>query len=113
MRDRARGRGGCGGWPARCRFGPEPVHGCTADDPATQQLFSTLYPNAEPEPRSDINPTNPLNIVGAYQQDRWDNGGARGLVASWTKDGGTTRHPVVIPGLTKCPGGSYDRASDP
>ena len=69
---------------------PSPFTGCTADDPAAQQQFSTLYPNAEPEPRSDINPTNPLNIVGAYQQDRWDNGGARGLVSSWTKTGGTS-----------------------
>ena len=93
--------------------GPSPFTGCTADDPAAQQQFSTLYPNAEPEPRSDINPTNPLNIVGAYQQDRWDNGGARGLVASWSKTGGASWNPVVIPGISKCSGGIYDRASDP
>jgi hypothetical protein len=93
--------------------GPSPFLGCTADNPAAQEQFSTLYPNAEPEPRSDINPTNPLNIVGAYQQDRWDNGGARGLVSAWTKDGGATWHDVVIPGITKCSGGIYDRASDP
>jgi len=92
--------------------GPSPFTGCTADDAAGQQAFSTLYPNAEPEPRSDINPTNPLNIVGMYQQDRWNNGGARGLVASWSKDGGATWHPVVMPGITKCSGGIYDRASD-
>src|ERR1700751_2987400 len=70
--------------------GPSPFTGCTLDDPVSQQQFSTLYPNAEPEPRSTINRTNPLNIVGAYQQDRWNNGGARGLVSSWTKDGGLT-----------------------
>ena len=93
--------------------GSSPFTGCTADDPVSQQQFSTLYPNAEPEPRSTINPTNPLNIVGAYQQDRWDNGGARGLVASWTKDGGSTWHQVRIPGITRCSGGIYDRASDP
>src|SRR5205085_11567012 len=79
--------------------GPSPFTGCTADNVVLQEseLGSTLYPNAEPEPRADVNPTNPLNIVGAYQQDRWDDGGARGLVASWTKDGGATWHPVVIP----------------
>jgi hypothetical protein len=93
--------------------GPSPFTGCTDDNIAAQQQFSTLYPNAEPEPRSDINPTNAQNIVGAYQQDRWDNGGARGLVSSWTKTGGTDWHQVVIPGLTKCSGGIYDRASDP
>jgi hypothetical protein len=93
--------------------GSSPFLLCTADNAAVQQQFSTLYPNAEPEMRSDINPTNPLNLVGMYQQDRWNNGGARGLVASWTKDGGATWHPVVVPGISKCSGGIYDRASDP
>ena len=93
--------------------GPSPFTGCTADDPTTQQQFSTLYPNAEPEPRAAINPANPANIVGMYQQDRWNNGGARGLVASTSQNGGATWQPVVIPGITKCSNGAYDRASDP
>src|SRR3954453_5126099 len=93
--------------------GPSPFSGCTADNVAVQQQFSTLYMNAEPEMRSTINPANASNIVGAYQQDRWDNGGARGLVSSWSKNGGATWHPVAIPGITRCSGGSYDRASDP
>src|SRR6266513_1537495 len=67
--------------------GPSPFTGCTADNAAAQQQFSTLYMNAEPEMRSSINPSQPLNLVGAYQQDRWNNGGARGLVSSWTKNG--------------------------
>jgi hypothetical protein len=95
--------------------GASPFNGCTADDPAAQMAAfgSVLYPNAEIEPRSAINPTNPLNIVGEYQQDRWSDGGARGLVASVTHDGGATWSRVVVPGLTKCSGGAYDRASDP
>src|ERR671924_2000077 len=95
--------------------GPSPFTGCTADNVALQEseLGSTLFPNAEPEPRADVNPTNSSNIVGAYQQDRWSDGGARGLVASWSKDGGATWHPVVIPGVSKCSGGIFDRASDP
>jgi hypothetical protein len=93
--------------------GPSPFTGCTADRAADQQQFSTLYPNAEPEPRAAINPTNPQNIVGMYQQDRWDNGGARGLVAGVTHSGGATWQDVVIPKITKCSGGAYDRASDP
>jgi hypothetical protein len=93
--------------------GPDPFATCTADDPAAQATFSTLYPSAEPEPRADINPTNPLNIVGAYHQDRWDNGGDRGLVSSATHDGGATWNRVVVPGITKCSGGIFDRASDP
>jgi hypothetical protein len=95
--------------------GPTPFAGCTADNVALQEseLGSTLYPNAEPEPRADVNPTNSSNIVGAYQQDRWSDGGARGLVSSWSKDGGATWHPVVIPGVSKCSGGIFDRVSDP
>ena len=94
--------------------GPSPFTGCTLDNVAAQQQAgSILFMNAEPEMRSTINPTNASNIVGAYQQDRWNDGGARGLVSSWTKNGGQTWHPVVIPGITKCSGGIYDRASDP
>src|SRR2546421_8466034 len=78
--------------------GPSPFLGCTADNPTGQQQFSILYPNAEPEPRATINPTDSLNIVGEYQQDRWDNGGGRGLVVSVSKDGGGSWHRVVVPG---------------
>jgi hypothetical protein len=93
--------------------GPTPFAGCTADDPADQLLFSTLYPNAQPEPRMAVNPTDPLNIVGEYHQDRWDNGGNRGMSVSVSHDGGTTWTRQVMPGISKCSGGAYDRASDP
>jgi hypothetical protein len=100
--------------PVLASPGPSPFIGCTADNAAAQIADgSTLYPNSEVEPRSAINPTNSQNIVGFYQQDRWDDGGARGLVASVTQDGGATWHRVVVPGLTRCSDGNYDRASDP
>ena len=54
-----------------------------------------------------------MNIVAEYQQDRWNDGGARGLVASVSHDGGATWTRVVVPKVTKCSGGAYDRASDP
>src|SRR5919204_6937003 len=41
----------------------------------------TLYENAEVEPRVAVDPADPLHIVGVFQQDRWSNGGAHGLVA--------------------------------
>ena len=50
----------------------------------------TLYENAEVEPRVAVDPANPLHIVGVFQQDRWSNGGAHGLVASRSFDGGAT-----------------------
>ena len=56
-----------------------------------------MFPNSEVEPWVDVNPMNPDNIVGSVQQDRWSNGGARGLVAAASFNGGTTWQTVVIP----------------
>src|SRR5437773_4358636 len=58
------------------------------------------YPDTEVEPWIAVNPTNLKNIVAVWQQDRWSNGGARGLVAGVSFDGGDTWRQVVIPGLT-------------
>src|SRR4030088_2732486 len=38
------------------------------------------YLNAEVEPWVAVNPRTPANIIGVWQQDRWQFGGARGLV---------------------------------
>src|SRR2546422_5828067 len=65
--------------------GPSPFAGCTHTGTG-----GTNYLNAEVEPWVAVNPANPNNIIGVYQQDRWSNGGARGLVASVTHNGGTT-----------------------
>jgi BNR repeat-like domain len=51
------------------------------------------------------------DMIGAYQQDRWSNGGARGIVASVFHAG--TWQQRVIPGVSKCSGGAFDRATDP
>lgn len=79
---------------------------------------SISYINAEVEPRVAVNPTNPKNIIAVFQQDRWSDGGAHGLVAAVTHDGGATWHESWAPlstcaGGTATNGGNYDRASDP
>ena len=100
--------------PTNASPGATPFAGCTADQAALQQsLGSVLYPGSEIEPRSAINPSDPRNIVGEYQQDRWSDGGARGLVASVSHDGGASWTRVVVPKTTRCAGGVFDRASDP
>jgi hypothetical protein len=100
--------------PVLASPGDTPFAACTADNAAAQiSAGSVLYPNSEIEPRSAINPADSSNIVGEYQQDRWNDGGARGLVASVSHDGGSTWTRVTIPGVTRCSGGGYDRASDP
>jgi hypothetical protein len=91
--------------------GASPFASCTADNVAGQT--GTNFPNSEVEPWIDVNPINPDNVVGIYQQDRWSDGGARGLVASVSTNGGTGWTQVVIPKLSKCSGGIYDRATDP
>src|SRR5512143_773421 len=91
--------------------GNSPFAGCNADNVAAQS--GTNYLNSEVEPWVDVNPINPLNIVGAVQQDRWSNGGARGLVAPVSLDGGVSWTTVVIPDISLCSGGDYDRSTDP
>jgi hypothetical protein len=87
-----------------------PFASCTADAGQT----ATNFRNTEVEPWVDVNPTNPNNIVATWQQDRWSDGGARGLVAGVSHDGGASWRDVVIPGVSTCSGNpSYLRASDP
>jgi hypothetical protein len=97
--------------PVLASPGATPFAGCATDFVAEQQAAgSTLYPNSEIEPRSA---RFGRNVVAEYQQDRWSDGGARGLVVSVSHDDGVSWHRVVVPGITACSGGSYLRASDP
>ena len=89
--------------------GKTPFPGCTAGSTPT----SVNYPGAEVEPWVAVNPRDPRNIVAYYQQDRWNDGGARGLVTSVTHDLGRHWRQVVVPGLSRCSGGTWERASDP
>jgi hypothetical protein len=74
--------------------------------------------NSELEPWVAVNPTDSSNIIGVYQQDRYTFGGARGLGAAVSHDGGQTwgaTHPhfTSCAGGTAANGGDYQRASDP
>ena len=74
--------------------------------------------NSELEPFVAVNPKDPANIIGVYQQDRLSFGGARGLAASVSHDGGLS-WSTTYPHFTTCSGGTvanhgdYQRASDP
>ena len=78
----------------------------------------TLYPNAEVEPYASVNPQNQDNIIGVWQQDRFSNGGAQGLVTGFTRNGGKTWNRTFAH-FSHCAGGNpanhgdYERASDP
>ena len=95
--------------------GPSPfARGC-GDRP----LRDIASRNAEVEPSVAVNPTNPANLIAAWQQDRRPDGGARGIMVAASQDGGRTWSTPVAPPLTRCSGGStanggaYRSASDP
>jgi hypothetical protein len=75
---------------------------------------SVLYPGAEVEPSVATDRFRSSRVVGVWQQDRWSDGGARGLVAGYSTNGGRSFGRVAWP-VSRCvPGGlAYDRASDP
>jgi hypothetical protein len=81
--------------------------------------LGVVYAGAEVEPSVAVNPTDPANIVGVWQQDRSSTGGARGLATAASHDGGRTWTRSAAPPFTRCGGGNaanngdYVRASDP
>ena len=96
---------------------PYAAPGCLALD---TQPGSYNYLHSEVEPQVAIDPTNDSHLVGAWQQDRWDNGGAHGLVAAYSTTGGASWAVSPLP-FTACyhasgysgPYLDYQRASDP
>jgi hypothetical protein len=102
---------------------PEAEVRVSADTPFTLACVTgsgggTVYRNAEVEPQVAINPTDPNNIVISWQQDRWSNGGASGIVTAASTDGGVTWTRAAFP-VSRCGGGNagnggdYGRATDP
>jgi hypothetical protein len=77
------------------------------------------YLNSEVEPMVALDPTDPSRLVGAYQQDRWSNGGARGVVTVISTDGGlswtrqTRTKSSFCTGGRRRNGGDFERATDP
>jgi len=65
-----------------------------------------------------VDPKNPSHLVGAWQQDRWSNGGSNGIGAAASFDGGAT-WTRSTPRFSRCARGDagnrgdYDRATDP
>jgi len=72
----------------------------------------TNYTDAEVEPDLAVNPMNAQNLIGVWQQDRWSNGGARGVVSAASFDAGHTWTRSTVP-FTQCAGGKFERGSDP
>ena len=78
----------------------------------------TLYASSEVEPHIAVNPTNPNNLLGTWQQDRWSNGASQGIAVGVSFDAGATWATRAVP-VSRCGGGNvanggdFERASDP
>jgi len=103
--------------------GPSPlVPGCNGA-PQT----GTVFRNAEVEPHVNASLASPDNLVGAWQQDRWSNGGSNGQLSAFSTNGGQSWSiPPISPasntgqakfsrctGGTAANGGAFERATDP
>ena len=81
-------------------------------------VAGTLYANSEVEPFVAVNPANAANLIGVWQQDRWSNGGAKGLLGASSFDGGRTWTSSMAT-FSRCTGGNaanggdYERVTDP
>jgi hypothetical protein len=109
--------------PAVAVSGASPIAGCDGDQPGS----GTNFLNSEVEPWVAVNPTDGPdndgivgdNLIGAWQQDRWSNGGSEGDVTASSLDGGVTwtinanTKSSICTGGTAANGGNYQRASDP
>ena len=77
-------------------------------------LADYVQPDTQIEPSIAVNPSNPRDVVTAYQEGRIDSGGdaTNGYATSF--DGGQTWKYGELPGLTHYPGqtGEFERASD-
>jgi hypothetical protein len=79
---------------------------------------SVAYAGSEVEPMLAANPADPSNLIAVWQQDRWSDGGARGLRGAYSRDGGRSWQAAQAP-FTRCSGGTpanggdYARGSDP
>ncbi len=98
--------------------GPSPFATCAVGASVPPAPGETLYVNAEEEPWLDVNPASTTNMIAVWQQDRWSNGGAHGLVAGVTHNGGaswtrTFAHLSECAGGNAANGGNYERSSDP
>jgi hypothetical protein len=105
---------------------PDPFTGLlrvSGPSPFADNCVGTLeegmnFPGSEVEPSLAVDPKNPVHLIGVWQQDRWSNGGAKGIGTATSFDGGatwtlSTPHFGLCAGGTTENGGNYQRVSDP
>ncbi len=91
--------------------GGSPFNHCTADQAATQP--GTNFAGSAIEPWIAADPTTQGHLLTGTQQDRWSNGGSRGLQAAVTINGGRSYVKTQPQGVSLCQGGRFQRSTDP
>src|SRR5690348_2879917 len=91
---------------------------CAAVDSSQVALVpgTVNYLNSEEEPYVAVDPTDDSHLVGVWQEDRWNDGGANGLATSYSTNGGSGWSSAQAFPFTTCFGAGslpYERASDP
>lgn len=97
---------------------PGAVSGLSPFAPSCGGTGGTSFVNAEVEPYLAVDPRDANHLIAVWQQDRWSNGSARGLLSALSLDGGTTWTVSQAPfaecnGGTLANGGGFQRATDP
>lgn len=81
----------------------------------------SAYADGEIEPSVAVNPQEPGNAIIAYQEDRYSDGGANGVLTAVTTNAGRTWRVLPLtdqPAFSRCAGGNtsnggdFDRSSD-
>jgi len=119
--------GGGGGGGMMPPGGPPPFTSVTEVRVSPPATFSagcdgvpatgTLYTDTVAEPYLAVNPTSPMNLISAWQQNRWSDGGAQGLNLAASFDGGMS-WTLSNAAFSRCTGGNsgnagnYARATD-
>ena len=77
--------------------------------------FDEAYDNTEVEPQVAVDPTDPDEMTGASQQDRWPDGGARGLTSWMSTNGAASWAKLPDVPWSACQGGPerFGRVTDP
>jgi hypothetical protein len=92
--------------------GPSTLTGCPA---GASEDFPHAYDNTEVEPQVAVNPTDATEILGVSQQDRWPDGGARGLTSWRSTNSGDSWSKLADVPWADCQGGPerFGRVTDP
>lgn len=89
--------------------GADPYANCTIGGET-----GTSFPGTVIEPSVSVDPLSHDQFIGLFQQDRWSDGGSRGIGEVFSSDGGRHVREAAMPFSSCAPGGeNFERASDP